>query len=338
MKLARDALTRHLEGPLAAAYAVYGLEPLQVLEAQDAIRATARARGYSDRQRHDVDQHFDWQTLVEERISGSLFALPKIIELRFATARLPGRGSSDEALAVLAAWFDEPPADTLLLMAFEQAERSISWLDDRRPGLVVVEIPPLYPRELPAFLGQRLRQAGFVASADVIALLIERTEGNLLAARQEIELMRLLLPAGKVDVDQARALVADQAHYEAYRFSDALAEADLGLALRVLERLAAEDFEAPRLMYPLADLVRQLYQLARALASGVDERGACDRLRIALPRRRGLVRLARSLPRARLRAAMAQLPTLDRMAKGQLPGNVYEHIERLVMRLLEASK
>ena len=65
----------------------------------------------------------------------------------------------------------------------------------------------MYPVErdaLPAWIAARLTRQRQRASRETLAFLADRCEGNLLAARQEIEKLALLLPEGELDARRGR--------------------------------------------------------------------------------------------------------------------------------------
>jgi len=62
MQLAASQLSPHLQQGLRALYTLHGDEPLLIQEAADAIRASARVQGYTERTVHTVaGAHFDWR-------------------------------------------------------------------------------------------------------------------------------------------------------------------------------------------------------------------------------------------------------------------------------------
>ena len=85
MQLKPEQLDTHLQKQLAPAYFISGEDPLRVMEATDAVRAAARARGYDERDVLTVQAGFDWGRLAAEAGNLSLFAERRILELR-----LPG--------------------------------------------------------------------------------------------------------------------------------------------------------------------------------------------------------------------------------------------------------
>ena len=60
--------------------------------------------------------------------------------------------------------------------------------------------------ELPGWIRQRLQAAGFRPEPDAVTMLCERVEGNLLAAKQEIEKLRLLREPGPLDAASLAAV------------------------------------------------------------------------------------------------------------------------------------
>ena len=64
MQVRPQELAGHLGKTLLPVYLVSGDEPLQTLEAADAIREAARARGHDTRELFDVGNGFDWGRLA----------------------------------------------------------------------------------------------------------------------------------------------------------------------------------------------------------------------------------------------------------------------------------
>src|SRR5476649_2652572 len=84
MQLRAEELERHLSRSLVALYVIHGDEPLQSLEAADAIRAAGREKGYAEREVLAVERGFDWNQLRISSASLSLFSPKKLIELRIS--------------------------------------------------------------------------------------------------------------------------------------------------------------------------------------------------------------------------------------------------------------
>ena len=91
----------------------------------------------------------------------------------------------------------------------------------RRTGSsgVILPVWPISPAELPSWIAARMRTAGLTAEGDAVTLLAERLEGNLLAASQEIEKLRLLHGEQTITAELVADTVSDNARYDAFRLS-----------------------------------------------------------------------------------------------------------------------
>ena len=93
-------------------------EALLAQEAQDAIRATARAVGYSEREVLQADARFDWSRLAQATQGLSLFAERRIVDLRLPTGK-PGLAGA----AALEALAQNLADDTLMMIALPRLDR-----------------------------------------------------------------------------------------------------------------------------------------------------------------------------------------------------------------------
>src|SRR5688572_33262210 len=89
MKLNVDSLASHLEQRLLPAYLISGDEPLLVGEAADAVRARARAAGFTERETHFIERAGDWADVRAAANNLSLFAARRLVEIRLSSAK-PG--------------------------------------------------------------------------------------------------------------------------------------------------------------------------------------------------------------------------------------------------------
>ncbi len=254
-------LASQLQRGLAPVYLIAGEEPLLMQEALDAIRAAARAKGYAEREVLDAERGFDWQRLIETCNTPSLFAPQRIVELR-ATGAPDAAGAA--ALIKLA---QDPAPDVLLIVSLGKLEsraRNAAWFSALENAGASLYVWPLKPEELPAWIGGRLKAAGLQADPDTLRLLAERTEGNLLAAQQEVEKLALLHPGQSISLAQIEAAVADSAHYEVFGWFNKVMAGDARGAVRGLDGLRDEGVELLAILAVVAMGLRQLARAAQA--------------------------------------------------------------------------
>jgi len=298
-------------GDLKPVYLIAGAEHLLVIEAADALRARARELAYLERDVLDVEAGFDWNRLGDASRSMSLFASRKIIDLRLPTGR-PGK----EGSAALIEYCESPPPDTVLLVTTNDwsSKHAGAWSTAiERVGSLVVAWP-LKREELPDWIAARAASRGLKITVDAIALLVDRTEGNLLAAAQEIDKLALLHAGRTLDTEALEASVADDARYDVFRLADAAIGGDTARALHIVAGLRAEGEELIPLLGWMLTQLRLLLRLASA--SSVD--AALRNERIWPQSRESLLRRAlKNSDRAHWERCLAQAGRIDRIVKGR---------------------
>jgi DNA polymerase-3 subunit delta len=317
------------KGQLPKVCLITGVEPLLIDEAATALRAQARKAGYGDREVHFIERGFDWDSLLMDANSLSLFANLRLIELKLRNAP---DVTAAKNLAKLAA---APPVDTVLLVTgeLEPKQQKSAWVNEfERQGTVVVA-PPMTRDDLPGWITRRLQRHGVTLEPDAAQLLADRVEGNLLAAQQEIERIVLLQPGATLDVDAVAALVADNARYDVFELATAACLGNAPRALRILDGLRSEGREPPLILWAL---LNDLRMVSRVLQRGPNERNVEGILRAegVWGSRQGPVRAAsQRLRRADIDALLAAAARADRVAKGSLRGEPWTEITGLVARI-----
>lgn len=287
MKIQANQLSPHLKKTLAPCYLVTGDEHLLVAEALDAIRETARERGFSMRELHVATTGFDWAQLTASSGNLSLFAEQRIIELRLPTGK-PGR-TGGQAIIDLVAQAGE---DTLFLVTAPKLDRSSAaskWAKAIDQKGVSLPIWPIGLRELPGWIASRMRAVGLQPERDVVTLISDRVEGNLLAAGQEIEKLRLLLGEGPVSAEDVSDAVANSSRYDVYKLTDAAMAGDAARAVKILGGLRAEGVEPVIVMWALSRELRTLSTLDDVIRQGGDLGSAMQKNGV-WRNRQGLVR------------------------------------------------
>jgi DNA polymerase-3 subunit delta len=317
MALKPGELAADLQRGLKPVYLVSGDELLLVQEACDAIVAAARAADYSEREVIQVEAGFAWSELTEASRALSLFAQRRLLDVR-----VPVKRFDKDAAAMLEAYVEAPPPDTVLLLRTEQLDRrsrNAAWFKAIERRGVALTVWPLEARELPRWVAARCRAAGLTLRADALELFVDNVEGNLLAAAQEIEKLKLAGLPQPVSADALAQAIADAAHYDAFDLVDAALLAQPARVRHIVAVLAAEG------VAPLAVLGALTTQLRRLLSG--DARG--------LPRNR-----EQAMRSARARLSLPLIESLlgaafeiDCQVKGAAPGDPWQNLERLALAL-----
>lgn len=324
MKVYPEGLAANLDKGLAPIYLVAGNELLLVEEAVDAIRQTARSAGVAEREVLHVETGFRWESLRESSGNMSLFAEQRLIELRIPTGK-PG----DAGAKALQAYIKQPPEDTVLVVICGSLDgRKGKWYGALERAGVAVECWPVERSRLPQWIQQRFRQHQLNADRGAIDALAHYTEGNLLAAAQNIEQLALLYPNQTVDEVAIEKVVADNARFDAFVYSDALLSGDQQRLPRILNSLQQEGLSA----VPVVAAASRECRDVTSIASTGSPLGR------TWPKREKQLRQAasRHSPQ-RWQYLLLKLSRLDALAKGQASGNVWNELLDWSMRVAASS-
>ena len=330
MRLRPDQLAAHLRKTLALLYLVFGEEPLQALEAADAIRAAARERGH-ERDCLTVETGFDWNSLRQQACSPSLFAPLRLLELRMGNAK-PG----DAGAQALSAYAARPPEDIALLITAGKLDwntQKSRWFAALDEAGVVVAAAPVEPQQLPGWIERRLRSRGLDPVPEAVTLLAERVEGNLLAAAQEIEKLALLADDRELTAQAVLAAVGDSARYSIYDFVDAALLGQPERVARILDGLRDEGIEPVLVNWALHQESRRLAMLAFARSRGQSLEAALAEQKVWEKRKPLLRQASQRLALTGCRRLLRACARTDRTIKGAETGSPWNALLANGLRL-----
>jgi DNA polymerase-3 subunit delta len=331
MQLRGEQLEADLARGLRPLYVIHGDEPLLALEAADAVRATARAGGYTERDVLLVERGFDWSQLAMSAAGMSLFGEKKLIELRIPT----GKPGTEGAAAIQALCRSMPP-DTMTLVTLPRLDRQgqgSAWFGALSAAGTVVNIYPVERTKLAHWIGARLARQKQRAGTEAIEFLVDCVEGNLVAAHQEIRKLDLLYPAGELSLDQVRDAVLDVARFNVYQLTEAMLGGDALRLARVLDGLAGEGEPPLRVLWVMSEDVRAAHKLRAGRAAGRRDQDIFRAQRIwGDARQRAVSQAATRMRDDDLADALAHAAHIDRVAKGVADGDAWDELLQLGLR------
>ncbi len=327
MRLKPERLPAELARGLAPVWLVSGDEHLLVEEACDAIRAAARKAGYADRVVYFIDRQFDWDTLARATQSLSLFAERRVFDLR-----LPS-GKPEKGAAVLIDLATRPPPDVIcLVVAGELDTRNgdPAWVRAFERQGMWVQVPAVGAAALPDWVRTRAAALHADLDAEAAEVMVERVEGNLLAANQELEKLVLLARGARIGAELVMQSVADSARFDVRQLGEAAAAGDAERALRVLSGLKSEGVEPTLVLWALTRVVRGLWQARERRRLRSSDRSGWN---LAAPPGAAAEARMGKMPLARL---LRQAHHTDRVIKGQAGGDAWTALTGLTAALAGA--
>ncbi len=275
MRLSSEQLLPALQRQLASLYLISGDEPLLVEESCEHICQNAKQAGYVEQQILTVDSSFDWYQLHLLTHHLSLFSSKQFIELRFNTTKMTSVGNK-----ALEAYIAQPSPDAIVVLRMPKLDSSTqasAWLKALDKKGVIVRIWLPNASQMPRWIVGRLQKAGLETTEEGVQLLAERNSGNLLAAVQDIEKLRLRFGKGKIETKAIADVVIDNASFDIFQWVDSILNKQSRQIVRILMALRAAGVEPLLVLWALTRELRKLEKvslLQRAQAIDLMIKGA----------------------------------------------------------------
>ena len=334
MKLSAEDLPRHLSKGLQPLYVIHGAAMLLAIEAADAIRHAARQNDFSEREVLIAESGFKWSELRNSAQSLSLFSARKVLDLRIHTGK-PGV----EGAQALQDYCQQLNSDTITLISLPRLDGSTiksKWFSTLAEHAVVVAADEIALHELPAWIATRLKRQDQSADADTLAFLAQRVEGNLLAAFQEIQKLALLYPTGHLSFDQVKDAVMDVARYDVFKLSEAMLAGDAARYVHILEGLRAEGTATVLILWALAEDIRTLAKVSRAVQQSGNLGGVMREARVWGVRQKLVEKAVRRFSPVFAERALRQAAQIDKLVKGLRSGDVWDELMQLGVKCARA--
>ncbi|SIS45359.1 DNA polymerase III subunit delta [Neptunomonas antarctica] len=331
MKLTPEQLTGHLQQPHAPVYLVSGDEPLLSAECCDQLRSAFRQKGFSEREVLHVEGQFKWEYLLECANALSLFAEQKLIEIRLGSHKI-NKAASDIIQEYIA---HAPPENILLIIAdkLDAAAKKSAWHKSIEQKGVFIEIWPVDINQLAGWIRHRAASKNMQLDDAATQLLCDRVEGNLLAAKQELDKLHLLYPSGVLTAEQIIEAVSDNSRYDVYALMDAIALGQSERCIKILNVLRQEGTEPPIVLWALTREIRTLYAIRQGLDRGLLYETICQKERIWGKRKQTLRRCADRLSINTLEELLNISQQLDKVIKGMGTGSPWLMLSDIAITL-----
>ncbi|MDY3331367.1 MAG: DNA polymerase III subunit delta [Pelistega sp.] len=343
-KIRYDALASYLQklgNKVDNFYCVMGEELLLRNEVVDLIRQHCRQLGFSERISLVLESNGPWHKIQENTQNTSLFAEQKILEITIPSGK-PGRVGGP-ALILLAEQIQQGLlSDITVILNLPKLDKKTlesKWCKAIESAAITIDVPQINRAQLPAWIKQRLAQQNHQIDTETLNFLVEKVEGNLFAAHQEILKLGLMHPPGHIDAQSIQQAVFDSARFDVFQLTDAMLAGDAKRSVRILQSLRDEGEALPMVLAMITREIRTLYSLALIKRNGGNLAQAMTSLRI-FSSRQALFHGA--LNRLNLTKAMGLIQhasDIDRLFKGYpVEGRLkdaWQELNRLVVKIAE---
>jgi len=331
MKIKPDQLAGHLNKSSSQTYLVCGDEPLMIDESCDAIRQHLKQQGFEEREVLFVESGFKWEYLLECANALSLFAENRLIEIRLGSQKI-----NKAAAKILQEYLQYAPAEnTLLIIADKQdaAAKKSAWYKSIEQKGLIVEIWPIETQQLPAWLKKRAGNLNLQLDDEAVNILCERIEGNLLAAKQELDKLQLQHSNKRLSAEDIVNSVSDSSRYDVFALMDAVIFSQSERSLKILQVLKQEGVEPTIILWAISREIRLLHAIKTGLSQGLSYESLCAKNRVWGKKKQHLKQSATNQQFPVLEQLLRQSAMADQIIKGMAQGDCWLLISDMILAL-----
>ncbi len=329
MLIKHPSLAANLNHKLHAIYVLLGQEHYLVNDAAFSIKKAWRQKGETDETTLHLNAASDWNMLLEEANSYSLFS-----ELVMLDARCDKKSIDTAGKEILNTYLQQiNPRCLIILRAPNITAKQLQWLTNNE-HIVIVQVYALPPAALQNWIRGQLQASSINFQSEIPALIHQYTQGNMLACAQVIEKLKLISNADEAltPSDVLEQLI-DQCDYQLYELADACLTANGKKAIHLLRRASLDHTEPTLILWLFSQEIRLLIQLSHLLKQAVAFTAACNQLKI-WPQRANLYQttLARISP-DKLYQLLHFSAQVDEQIKSNRSERVWHAFEQMALTL-----
>lgn len=332
-KIFPEFIQTALSKGLHSFYLLTGNDLLLVSESKEQIVQAARQNGFDEKQDIDIKNDTNWEELFESAQSMGLFFSRQIMILNLPETPT---AAQFKKLAELITFSHSDLLFIIHLPKFTKVMEKQAWFTQIEPQLIQINCQTPEIGKLPQWLNNRTKSMGLQLEPEASQLLCYSYEGNLLALKQTLQLLRLRFNDGKITLNQVKEIVEHSAQFTPFQWIDALFEGKSGRAVRILQHLQNEDVQAVILLRVIQKELMILLEITRSpmpvqsnqpLFTG-NLRTEFDRLKIWQNRRPFYSQIAQRLSYKKLYALIQQLAELERKVKQEFSDDIWQELAR----------
>lgn len=318
MRLKAYELHEHLAQGIASVYYVAGNESFLVQDACNSVLTAFRAKE-PEVLKFEISKEQDWVDLVSATRGSSIFACAKYIEVMLAKA------PSQKAAGRISSAFSDLDPDCVALFRCKTWDRNhmrTSWFRWFEQHGVVVLCESMYGRQEQAWVEARAGRLGLKMTKEALGMLAAQTEGNALAAAQELEKLALVFGETETQVKLADLSSVDARRATIFGLVDCALDGETKRvhSLSSVLRRDGSSSDPIAILAVLMPALRQAYQISRG-----------GRLNLWGRRKASIPRLASRHRTIGIERLLQEASYLDSLQKGALRGNAWDATERFLL-------
>ncbi|WP_428088012.1 DNA polymerase III subunit delta [Candidatus Thioglobus sp.] len=331
MRIKPEALNSQLTKALESLYFVFGAEPLLIEQSLEQILSAAKLTGFDEKSSFEIDGNFDWGLISAEIANISLFSPKRIINCILKTGKLGVKGSS--ALTKLAS---NIPSDILLIIStgkLDPSQQKSKWFKTLEQHGSVIQHWEISSAHLMGWISNHMAGIGLETNKAVAQSIAFYAQGNLLAAMQEIQKLKMAYPDGVINTQAFLIQAQEQSKYTIYGLIDTALSGDSAQVNKIYNTLLGDSAMPIFLSSSLYKELKTLIDMSIEMHQNNNISSILQNHHVWSTKKAVVTSVLKRHPYQRLQKLLLLLGRIDRSIKGMDNLNVIDELRILLLNL-----
>lgn len=329
MQIKQQILAQQVQKKIAPLYMLIGQDTYLLEESFITIKSAIQKNENYDEKIISIQSTEDWNTVIDEANSYSLFAETVLLNIFFEKKTLDALGKK-----ILVEYLSSiNPRCFIIIRAPNLSSKQLQWLSSHEHAVLTVAYP-LNSDAMKAWIAAQLKKNSIPFDSDVPGLIQHYTQGNMLACAQVIEKIALSHNSkDRITIEQVQEHLSDQCNHDLFELVNACLLGQSEKAIQILRHAANNKTEATLVLWILSQEIRIIMQFSHFLKHKVEIKSASAQLKI-WPQR---ISLYQACCHRFNHATLAQLHrccySIDERIKSSMNTQIWNALENLTLAL-----
>lgn len=250
MKIKFNELELQINFSKSSLYIIYGNEYILIKEAFDKIKEMAYLSNFKEHVFFIINNNFNWENLISISQSYSIFENKKFIDLRFLSKKI----NKEDFIEIksLVKLIKNNAVIVITILNINTEIKNTLWFKEMINISVAIQVNKIKNLDLLKWINKKiLKQGQYLEEGKKgersLKFIAKNVEGNLLAANQEINKLKLLYSPGILKYEQIYSSITNLSRYSIFELIESMIIGNTKKVSYILNSLY-NDRESPELI------------------------------------------------------------------------------------------
>tara|TARA_R110000868_G_scaffold35134_1_gene126110 strand:- start:54614 stop:55687 length:1074 start_codon:yes stop_codon:yes gene_type:complete len=250
-------------------YLISGEEIYFLNKSKNLLLNYAKTKGFNQKITFYITNSFNWDEIFIEIQQQGLFAVNKLIDLQLEVKKIDNNiiNNLNKLIANLNELIKKNINNNILIITYtgkiDAKNLKQAWYKNIKESGLIIAAGSLYINQFSAYIKRYSLEQNLKLSNDVLDYIIIKNHGNLLAATQEINKIKLLVANDTViiDLEYLSNILENNGIYSVFDLGNSLLKGNYIESIRIFNNLADNGVQLVLILWIITKELRELHEI-----------------------------------------------------------------------------